>query len=124
MACCILWAIFGSIFSRVWEARFILATGIRSLSAKPAVSKAELLTELTTVIAQAIQVITKLQAEDLERTYVIQGMAYSGAADIIAVVEHLSYHVGQIVFAVKLLKHVDLGLTKGIDLNQQNPLAS
>lgn len=87
---------------------------------KPNLPKAQLLQMFTTTIDQAIQVIQNLQAEDLVRLYRIQGHEYSGVSDIITVVEHLSYHVGQIAFAVKVLKHVDLGLTAGQDLNQQN----
>jgi uncharacterized damage-inducible protein DinB len=44
----------------------------------------------------------------------------SGTGIIVHVVEHLSYHTGQIAFWTKLLKDKDLGFYEGRDLNIKN----
>ncbi len=64
--------------------------------------------------------IEALPSERLTRTYVIQGTERSGGRALFSAVEHLSYHTGQITFAVKHLKDVDVGYFAGMDLNQQN----
>lgn len=92
----------------------------REFSDKPNIEKSQLVEALTDTVNKAVLVIEGLQVEDLERMYQIQGFEYSGVGDILAVVEHLSYHTGQITFAVKQVKNVDVGYGKGINLNQQN----
>ena len=95
----------------------------REFTDKPNWNKAQLLDQFMATLAKAVQVIERLQDEDLTRMYWIQGHEYSGVGDIIMVVEHLAYHVGQITWAVKYCKNVDVGYTAGINLNQQNQLA-
>jgi hypothetical protein len=34
--------------------------------------------------------------------------------------EHFSYHTGQIAYAVKAGKDIDLGFYRGVDLNRKN----
>jgi uncharacterized damage-inducible protein DinB len=92
----------------------------REFTGKPNLTKTQLLDQFTVTIEKAVQVIERLQDEDLARMYWIQGHEYSGVGDILTVVEHLSYHVGQITWAVKYFKNVDVAYTAGIDLNQQN----
>jgi len=100
----------------------IAYTRRRSLefSDKPGLSKDELYGRFATVVDRAVQVIAHLQPGDLTRRYVIQGHECSGAEDLIIVLEHLSYHTGQIVFAVKYLKDVDFGFYADVDLEQPN----
>ena len=50
----------------------------------------------------------------------VQGFNLSGIGIVMHVVEHLSYHTGQIAFWIKLLKDKDLGFYDGIDLNIKN----
>jgi len=52
----------------------------------------------------------------------VQGYYHSGIGIIIHVTEHYSYHTGQIIFWVKLLKNKDLGFYAGIDLNVKNEI--
>jgi uncharacterized damage-inducible protein DinB len=87
---------------------------------KPAWTKEALVAQLRNTVDMAIGVLKSCTDSDLDAEYVIQGMPTTGAAVVVHVVEHFSYHVGQITFAVKLLKNLDVGYYAGIDLNQQN----
>jgi len=90
----------------------------QEFTAKPGIGKTQLWERLSDTVGNAVLVIRGLSEEDLSRTYTIQGMRYSGLADVVAVLEHFSYHVGQIAFAVKLLKNVQLGLSEDAALNR------
>ncbi len=79
-------------------------------------SKTELLQEITACITQAIQIIKDLQEEAFLKTYRVQCFQLSGIGIIIHVVEHLSYHVGQISFFTKQMIDADLGYYKGMNL--------
>jgi len=92
----------------------------REFTEKPRVGKRELIAAFEETIRQALAVIEGLGEADLTRRSVIQGDEVSGAEDLIAVIAHLAYHAGQIAFAVKFLRNVDLGFYAGVDLNQQN----
>jgi hypothetical protein len=90
----------------------------REFTDKPALSKADLIARLHDTVDAAARVLDGMDRERLEKTYGIQGMSYTGAGDVLAVMEHFSYHVGQIVFAVKLKKNVSLGLSNDASLNR------
>ena len=79
----------------------------------------QLAVKLRTVIDKARNVVADLSESDLEKTYTIQGYQETGTAILVHVVEHLSYHVGQITFYVKLIKNIDVGYYEGQDLEQQ-----
>jgi uncharacterized damage-inducible protein DinB len=83
-------------------------------------TKTALLNKLKLTINQAIVILKKIKEEDLLRIRSVQGFEYTGMASIIQVVEHYSYHTGQIVFWTKLLKDIDLGFYAGLDLNKKN----
>ena len=57
----------------------------------------------------------------LLRTYRVQGFVESGLSILVHVVEHFSYHTGQIAYIVKSRKNVDLGFYRGKDLNVRSP---
>jgi uncharacterized damage-inducible protein DinB len=82
--------------------------------------KLELLTKLKKTVEQAAEVINALDMDDLLEKRSVQGFEYSGIGNIIHVVEHYSYHTGQIAFWTKLLKDKALGFYAGIDLNIKN----
>jgi uncharacterized damage-inducible protein DinB len=65
-------------------------------------------------------VLQGLKDKELIKTYSVQGFKLSGQGIILHVVEHLSYHTGQIAFWTKILKNKDLGFYKGFDLNAKN----
>jgi uncharacterized damage-inducible protein DinB len=83
-------------------------------------SKTELLSKLKSTINQAMVILKKLNEDDLMRIRSVQGFEHSGIACIIQVVEHYSYHTGQIIFWTKQLKDMDLGFYAGVDLNKKN----
>ncbi len=73
--------------------------------------------QLDATLAHAYEVIRGLSAQDLERTWGVQGFRETGMAIVVHVVEHFSYHVGQITLHTKLLLDVDTGYYGGQDLN-------
>ena len=72
---------------------------------------------LDATLAYAYDVIGGLGAADLERTWNVQGFTETGVAIVLHVVEHFSYHVGQITLHTKLLLDIDTGYYTGQDLN-------
>jgi uncharacterized damage-inducible protein DinB len=47
----------------------------------------------------------------------VQGFVESGLSILVHVVEHFSYHTGQLAYIVKSRKNVDLGFYRGKNLN-------
>jgi len=89
-------------------------------STSKGLNKSELLTKLEETIDTAKRVIFDADPEQLLKIRVVQGFSFSGVGLILHVVEHYSYHTGQIAFWVKQLKNKDLGFYKGRDLNTKN----
>jgi len=89
-------------------------------TARGGLLKEELLLKLENTVENAIEVISRLDDEELLNLRSVQGFEYSGIGNIIHVVEHYSYHTGQIAFWTKLLKDKDLEFYAGIDLNVKN----
>ena len=83
-------------------------------------SKAMLVDKLNALLKEVKSVINSLPEEQLTRRYSVQGFDLSGAGILIHVVEHFSYHTGQIAFWVKVLKNMDLNFYEGMDLNKKN----
>ena len=71
------------------------------------VSKVVLTENLKRTIIDAQEVIERLNAEDLVSKYEVQVYEESGMSIVMHVIEHFSYHVGQITYAVKSLKNID-----------------
>jgi len=82
--------------------------------------KAALLRKLQSTVAQASQVIEACSEEELLRLRNVQGFELTGIGIIIHVVEHYSYHTGQIALWTKLLRDQDLGFYAGMDLEVGN----
>ena len=83
--------------------------------------KSEIILEgLRSTISDSIDIIRDLSEEEFLKTRSVQGFELSGQGIIIHVVEHLSYHTGQIAFWTKALKNKDLGFYAGLDLNKKN----
>ncbi len=83
-------------------------------------TKAQLWAKLDSTVQQAQEVIKNTSREALLRKREVQGFSLSGIGIIIHVVEHYSYHTGQIAFWTKLLKEQDLGFYDGMDLDVKN----
>jgi uncharacterized damage-inducible protein DinB len=80
---------------------------------------AELLGRLEATMAQAAAVIERLDSATLLRSHRVQGFVETGLSILVHVVEHFSYHTGQIAYIVKSRKNVDLGFYRGKDLNKR-----
>lgn len=85
-------------------------------------NKIELLEKLSMIIREAKSIIRTADAAKLLKIQSVQGYEYSGLGIIYHVVEHYSYHTGQIIFFTKLLKNKDLAFYAGIDLNKKNKI--
>jgi uncharacterized damage-inducible protein DinB len=73
---------------------------------------------LRETVDRARAVVAGLAESEIEREYTVQGFRETGVGMLIHAVEHLSYHVGQITFYVKLIKGVDVGYYRGVDLDK------
>lgn len=62
----------------------------------------------------------QLNQNYLESTFSIQGFQENGISIVIHVIEHFSYHTGQITYITKQLQDMDTAYYSGFDLNQQN----
>ena len=85
---------------------------------KPDADGAELQRRLTETVDKAMAVIADMDADMMTRTYTIQGSETTGIGAVIHVVTHFTYHAGQIAFAVKAAKDIDVGFYKGVDLEK------
>jgi uncharacterized damage-inducible protein DinB len=88
--------------------------------AEGGLSKTDLMEKLKNVIAEATNVLVNVKKEKLLNKYSVQGFELTGIGIVIHVVEHYSYHTGQIAFYTKMLKDRDLGFYAGINLNIKN----
>jgi len=89
-------------------------------SARETGNKSELFAKLSGTVEEAITVLKKLNSEELLRVRSVQGYTFSGIGIVMHVVEHYSYHTGQIAFWTKLLRDQDLGFYAKVDLNVKN----
>jgi uncharacterized damage-inducible protein DinB len=89
-------------------------------AAKGGHTKAELFAQLSATVAQAVGVLRETDEGQLLKVYSVQGFSLTGIGIILHVVEHYSYHTGQIAFWVKLLKDTDLGFYANANLNIKN----
>lgn len=85
-------------------------------------NKGELLGKLSAIINEAKTIISAADAGNLLKVRSVQGYEYSGLGIIYHVVEHYSYHTGQIIFFTKLLKNKDMAFYSGINLNKKNKI--
>lgn len=83
-------------------------------------TRQELWEKLHETLQTALQIIRDTSDEEMMRTRSVQGFRQTGLAICLHVCEHLSYHTGQMVFWVKLLKDKDLAFYGGINLNVKN----
>ncbi len=83
-------------------------------------TKLELMNKLEETLEKAKDTMNALSEADWLKHRSVQGFRFSGIGIALHVVEHYSYHTGQIAWWVKQMKNVDLGFYDGIDLNQKN----
>lgn len=78
---------------------------------------AELLRRLDELMAEVDRALDGVDPASLLTVRRVQGFEESGLSILVHVIEHFSYHVGQISYFVKARKAVDLGYYAGVDLN-------
>jgi len=81
------------------------------------IPRKELLEKLETTVNQGCDVIKTLTQDTLTRDYAVQDFQETGVSILVHVVEHFSYHTGQIAWATKLLKDIDLDYYPDNDLS-------
>ncbi|MBB4077697.1 putative damage-inducible protein DinB [Lewinella aquimaris] len=89
-------------------------------SASGGIDKTELYKQLTETVNEAVDIIRNLPSHHLIEERPVQAFVHDGTFIILHVVEHLSYHTGQIIFWTKLVKDKDLKLYGDTNLNQTN----
>lgn len=92
----------------------------REFSERGPIPAAALLSRLEATLKQAAAVLESLDPESLLGPKRIQGHDVDGLGALLHVMEHFSYHLGQVTHMVKALQNVDLGYYEGIDLDQRN----
>jgi uncharacterized damage-inducible protein DinB len=75
----------------------------REFSTQSGLTPAELTARLAATVEEAAVVISGLTAEQLTRTYEIQGNTVTGLQAVMNVVRHFAEHTGQVVFVTKNL---------------------
>lgn len=92
----------------------------KEFSVQSGYTKKELHEKLSSTVTKATAVIKNIDPEKILEKRSVQGFRYSPIGIILHVVEHYSYHTGQIIFWVKSLKDKDLGFYANVDLNKKN----
>jgi uncharacterized damage-inducible protein DinB len=76
----------------------------QEFQARGGAPKEELIARLAEVVAGVRSLLARLGAADLTRALHVQGYDTDGLGVVLHVVEHMSYHTGQIVAATKQLR--------------------
>ena len=72
------------------------------------------------VCSEALEIIERLWPPLFLESKKVQGFDLTGMGILLHVVEHLSYHTGQIAYLTKMQTGKDLGFYREADLNQRN----
>jgi uncharacterized damage-inducible protein DinB len=81
------------------------------------IPKEELWQKVVDLKARIEEVLQDLSPTDLERPILVQGFQETGLSILVHVVEHFSYHTGQITYIVKAAKDMQTNYYAGFDLN-------
>lgn len=76
----------------------------------------ELIKKLDSIISLFNEILPKISDEDLLRKYKVQIYEESGVSILVHVIEHFSYHTGQITYFTKWRKDMDMGYYSGKNL--------
>ena len=90
--------------------------------AQTKIKKAELVFLLENMRSNLRQTLEELDPKQITDIHVVQGFEVTGFSVVVHVIEHFSYHTGQITTLTKFLTNKDTGYYTGIDLNKQNRL--
>jgi uncharacterized damage-inducible protein DinB len=72
----------------------------------------QLVAQLRRTVRDACRVLARLSDDSLAQKHVIQGLHVNGLEAVYHVVEHFSYHTGQIIYITKLKRAQDLRFTR------------
>ncbi len=86
------------------------------------IKKSELIFLLQNLRVNLRQTILDIDPKVLEKNHSIQGFEVTGFSMLIHVIEHFSYHTGQITTLTKWLTNKETDFYGDIDLNQLNKL--
>jgi uncharacterized damage-inducible protein DinB len=92
----------------------------REFSERGPIPRATLIARLEETLGQAARVLESVKGDSLLETHGVQGREITGLSILVHVVEHFSYHVGQVAYFVKARKGKDLGFYAGRNLNLRN----
>jgi len=84
---------------------------------RQSITRQRLLEKLTITLSEADDVVQALSEKHLSEEVIIQGFEHTRLSSIIHVIEHLSYHVGQITYYTKWVLDVDTSYYGGMDLD-------
>ena len=84
-------------------------------SSRGGASTAELSARLRQTVEEAVAIIAGLAPERLAMPLLVQGYRVTVLEAVYHVVEHFSYHTGQILFATKMLTGANLGFYRYLD---------
>jgi uncharacterized damage-inducible protein DinB len=82
--------------------------------------RALLVSKVDQVFNIAKETMQSMTEEELLRKRFVQGFYFDGIAIILHVVEHASYHVGQVTYLTKMYTNKETNFYEGIDLNVKN----
>jgi uncharacterized damage-inducible protein DinB len=82
------------------------------------IPRSDLIEKLESTIHEACAVMDGLTAEALTAAYKVQDFDETGVSILVHVTEHFSYHTGQIAWATKLMKNIDLDYYPDRDLSK------
>jgi uncharacterized damage-inducible protein DinB len=80
------------------------------------IPKENLRADLEATMKQVEEALDKVRPEDLLEPHDVQVFRESGLSILVHVVEHFSYHVGQITYYVKMVKNIDTNYYGDMDL--------
>jgi uncharacterized damage-inducible protein DinB len=72
----------------------------------------KLVAQLRRTVRDASRVLARLSDDSLAQKHTIQGLHVNGLEAVYHVVEHFSYHTGQIIYITKLKRSRDLRFTR------------
>jgi len=76
-------------------------------STQGGITKSALCEKIKLTIIDAQDVIENTSLDDLAKTYAVQVYEETGLSIVVHVIEHFSYHIGQITYTVKSQKNID-----------------
>jgi len=81
------------------------------------IDRKELAVKIQSVVKEANSLIQNIKESQLSEDRQVQGFDENVLSIIIHVIEHFSYHVGQITFFTKYINNIDTGYYAGLDLD-------